>query len=149
MTGLERKARLAVNLLFVIVAAVAMVATVYIGSSPKQYDLQIGDVSAYDISAPRDFADNAETMRRALEAMAQVPNVMIRSEELSDASSDTMRQLLKTIQEKRDELYKEPVISVVTEPGNSDPGQTSPPDEIRPRRPDNHAITHENTPVFG
>ena len=140
MTGLERKARLAVNLLFVIVAAVAMVATVYIGSSPKQYDLQIGDVSAYDISAPRDFADNAETMRRALEAMAQVPNVMIRSEELSDASSDTMRQLLKTIQEKRDELYKEPVISVVTEPGNSDPGQTSPPDEIRPRRPDNHEI---------
>ncbi len=141
MNGLEKKTRLVINIVFVIVAAIAMVATVYIGSSPKQYDLQIGDISPYDISAPRDFADKAETMRRALEAMAQVPNVMIRSEELSNASSDAMRQLLRIIQEKRDALYKEPVISIVTESeATTEPGQTNPPDDNRTRRPDNHEV---------
>ena len=60
----------------------------------RQYDLQIGDISSYDIATPLDFADNAETMRRALEEMAQIPNVMIRSDALSNESSDAMRQLM-------------------------------------------------------
>ncbi|NLA82137.1 MAG: hypothetical protein GX849_04855, partial [Clostridiaceae bacterium] len=67
------KTRAAVNLLFVFVAITIMVVTVYIGATPRQYDLQLGDISSYDISAPRDFADEAETVRRALVEMSQVP----------------------------------------------------------------------------
>ena len=79
MKGSEKRTRLAINTAFVVIAAIVMIITIYIGSSPRQYDLQIGDISSYDIAAPLDFADNAETMRRALEEMAQIPNVMIRS----------------------------------------------------------------------
>ncbi len=141
MKGSEKKTRLVINTAFVIIAAVVMIITIFIGSSPRQYDLQIGDISSYDISAPLDFADNAETMRRALEEMAQIPNVMIRSEALSNASSDSMRQLMQIIQARRDAIYKEPYISVITDPLNPlDPTHTIPPEENRTRRPDNHEI---------
>ena len=66
MKGPVKRTRFAINTAFVIIAGIAMIVTVFIGSSPKQYDLQIGDISSYDIAAPLDFADNAETMRRAL-----------------------------------------------------------------------------------
>ncbi len=136
----ERKTRFIINTVFVILAAIAMIVTVYFGSSPRQYDLQIGDISSYDISAPLDFADNAETMRRALEAMAQIPNVMIRSEALSNASSDSMRHLMLLVQEIRDSLYTEPYVSVITDPGMTpDPSQTTH-DDNRTRRPDNREI---------
>lgn len=140
MKGSEKKTRLIVNTAFVIIAAAAMIVTVYIGSSPRQYDLQIGDISSYDIAAPLDFADNAETVRRALEAMAQIPNVMIRSEVLSNASSDSMRQLMELVQKKRDMIYKELNIIIDSPNVPSDPLQTMPPEENRTRRPDNHEI---------
>ena len=141
MKGTEKKTRFAINTVFVIIAGIAMIVTVFFGSSPEQYDLQIGDISSYDIAAPLDFADNAETMRRALEAMAQIPNVMIRSDKLSSASSDSMRQLMQLVQERRDALYKEPYISVITDPVMPpDPVQPPSPDDDRTRRPDNHEI---------
>ena len=61
MKGTEKKTRFAINTVFVIIAGIAMIVTVFFGSSPEQYDLQIGDISSYDIAAPLDFADN-ETM---------------------------------------------------------------------------------------
>lgn len=141
MKGPVKRTRFAINTAFVIIAGIAMIVTVFIGSSPKQYDLQIGDISSYDIAAPLDFADNAETMRRALEAMAQIQNVMIRSDKLSSASSDSMRQLMQLVQDRRDALYKEPYISVITDPVMPpDPVQTTSPDADRTRRPDNHEI---------
>ena len=66
---------------------------------------------------------------------------MIRSDKLSSASSDSMRQLMQLVQERRDALYKEPYISVITDPVMPpDPVQPPSPDDDRTRRPDNHEI---------
>jgi len=71
---------------------VITIITVFIGSTPHKYDLQIGDISVYDIATPRDIADKSRNqLRRALVARSQVPNVMIRSEAKSDASIDEIR----------------------------------------------------------
>lgn len=135
------KMRAAINLLFVFTAIALIVVTVYIGATPRQYDLQIGDISSYDISAPRDIADEAETVRRALEEMALVPNVMIRSEERSEASNNMVLGLINLVQEKRDGLYKEPVVEVAPSPGGeeSQTGETTDPVD-RTRRPDSQEI---------
>lgn len=135
------KMRAAINLLFVFTAIALIVVTVYIGATPRQYDLQIGDISSYDISAPRDIADEAETVRRALEEMALVPNVMIRSEERSEASNNMVLDLINLVQEKRDDLYKEPVVEVAPSPGeeNAHTGETTDPVD-RTRRPDSQEI---------
>ena len=135
------KMRAAINLLFVFTAIALIVVTVYIGATPRQYDLQIGDISSYDISAPRDIADEAETVRRALEEMALVPNVMIRSEERSEASNNMVLGLINLVQEKRDGLYREPVVEVAPLPGDEDSqaGETTDPVD-RTRRPDSQEI---------
>ena len=95
MKSENAKARQAINVLFLIVAIAIIVGTVYIGGTPRQYDLEVGDVSAYDIAAPRDIADEAETERRALVEMSLVPNIMIRSEARSEESRDKVSQLIK------------------------------------------------------
>ena len=135
------KTRAAVNLLFVFVAITIMVVTVYIGATPRQYDLQLGDISSYDISAPRDFADEAETVRRALVEMSQVPNVMIRSEEKSQASHNMVLSLINLVKEKRDALYKGTVVEVEPLPGEegSQEGESGDPGD-RTRRPDSQEI---------
>jgi len=134
------KARQAINVLFLIVAIAIIVGTVYIGGTPRQYDLDVGDVSAYDIAAPRDIADEAETERRALLEMSLVPNVMIRSEARSEESRDKVSQLILLVKEKRDSLYREPVVEVEPIPGE-EIDDTDPDDNIdRPRRPDSHEI---------
>lgn len=92
--------RVAINLLFVFAAVAIIIGTVYYGSTPRQYDLQVGDISPYDISAPRDIADEAETVRRALAEMSQVPNIMLRSESRSEESRERVRSLIALVQEK-------------------------------------------------
>ncbi|HZK29547.1 MAG TPA: HDIG domain-containing protein [Clostridia bacterium] len=141
-TKFRKRTRIVINAAFALLAVAAMVMTVYLGATPRQFDLQIGDISPYDIAAPRDIADEAETVRRALVEMSHVQNVMIRSEEKSDASHAMIQSLLAQVQEKRDALYKEVIIQVEPEPGSSEsPGEgTQNPPEERPRRPDSQEI---------
>ncbi len=137
----QSKARIAINLLFILSALAIITVAIYLGATPRQYDLQIGDISPYDIAAPRDIADEAETERRALTEMSQVPNIMIRSEDKSEESRERIRSLISLIREKRDALYKEPVVEVEPAPGEE--GQESPEEGKSPdrtRRPDNQEI---------
>lgn len=138
----KHRLRVTVNLLFVLAAMVVIIVTVYYGSTPRQYDLQIGDISPYDISAPRDIADEAETVRRALAEMSQVPNIMLRSQERSEESQERVRSLILLVQEKRDALYREPVVEIYPLPGeDGQPAETSSEtEETRRRRPDSHEI---------
>ena len=141
MDKVSPRTRTAINLLFVLLALAAVIVTVYYGSTPRQYDLQIGDTSSVDISAPRDFADDAETMRRALEEMSYVPNVMLRSEDRSEESRERVRSLILLISETRNSLYQETLITVDPTPGpGDDPSQEPAPTESRSRRPDKHEI---------
>lgn len=138
----QKKTRVAINSLFALLAIAAMVITVYIGSTPRQFNLQVGDISPYDISAPRDIADEAETVRRALVEMSHVQNVMIRSEEKSNASHEMIQSLIAQVQDKRDALYREPIIQVIPDPTESElPGEGTQGSSIeRPRRPDSQEI---------
>ncbi len=117
---------------------VAAIITVFIGSTPHKYDLQIGDISVYDISAPRDIADKSETMRRALVARSQVPNVMIRSEEKSDASIDEIRVLLSLASDCRNDLYGFETVS--PDPESTSTEETETGTFTIARAPDNHEI---------
>ena len=123
--------RIVVNVLSALVAVLIMIAAVYYGSTPRQYDLHVGDISPYDIAAPRDIADEAETMRRALAEMSQVPNIMLRSEERSDASRERVRSLIVMVQEIRDALYREPVVEVLPPEGEGQGEEPGEPEETR------------------
>lgn len=136
----NKRTRAALNILFGALAVIIIIVTVYLGSTPRQYDLQIGDVSAYDISAPRDIADEAETIRRALVEMSHVQNVMIRSDEKSEESRDMVQSLINLVQAKRDALYKEPIVEVETEPGDPDSTDNGTDPADRQRRPETHEI---------
>ncbi len=138
----QHRLRVAVNLLFLLISMVVIIGTVYYGSTPRQYDLQAGDISPYDITAPRDIADEAETVRRALAEMSQVPNIMLRSQERSEESQERARSLILLVREKRDALYREPVVEVYPLPGEEgQPAETSAEtEETRRRRPDSHEI---------
>ncbi|NLB28219.1 MAG: HDIG domain-containing protein, partial [Clostridiaceae bacterium] len=138
----QHRLRVAVNLLFLLISMVVIIGTVYYGSTPRQYALQAGDISPYDITAPRDIADEAETVRRALAEMSQVPNIMLRSQERSEESQERARSLILLVREKRDALYREPVVEVYPLPGEEgQPAETSAEtEETRRRRPDSHEI---------
>lgn len=137
MKKLPLKGRTVFNTAVIAVVIIAIVAIMFLGTTPYQYDLQIGDVSMYDISAPRDIADEAETMRRALVAMTQVPNVMIRSEEKSEASRVMISQFLDIVHENRNALYRPETPVVPETPNEDDPDAFS---TVIPQRPDSHQI---------
>ena len=76
--------RLRVVLVFLVslVLVAIVLAAVYTGSIPEKYMLRPGDVSPYDIVAPRSIRDQVETERRAARAAAEVGEVILRSDEI-------------------------------------------------------------------
>ncbi len=142
----KQKAKKNVHLLHKNVAAafivlglmVITIITVFIGSTPHKYDLQIGDISVYDIATPRDIADKSETMRRALVARSQVPNVMIRSEAKSDASIDEIRILLSLTADCRNDLYGFETVN--PDPESTAPSETESQGVTIARAPEKHEI---------
>ncbi|MGI6333972.1 MAG: HD family phosphohydrolase [Saccharofermentanales bacterium] len=74
--------RLLLTLLSLILLVGVMLA-VYSGSIPEKYDLEPGDASTIDIFAPRSIRDKTETDLRAAQAAAEVPDVMLRSEQIA------------------------------------------------------------------
>ena len=99
-----RSKRLLTGLLAVLTLLVITI-IVYFGSIPRTYDLELGDTSLFDITAPRAIVDVAETERRAREAMTLVPTVMMRSEEKSASSLSALKLFTSMVDEKRLELY--------------------------------------------
>lgn len=77
---------------------------VYMGSKPQTYHLSISEASPFDIEAPRSIVNSAETLRRATEAMAQVPNKMTQSEELTALSLSSTRSFLELARKSRQSL---------------------------------------------
>lgn len=104
-------------------ALVAVVITVFFGSMPKKYALKVGDTSQEDIVAPRAIADHAETERRAREAMTQVPQVVMRSEERSEESLGAVNAFIELVIEKRATLY--PDEEQLSHPDDREPENTT------------------------
>ncbi len=70
-------------ILLSLILFVGVMLAVYSGSIPEKYDLEPGDASTIDIFAPRSIRDKAETDLRAAQAAAEVPDVMLRSEQIA------------------------------------------------------------------
>ncbi|MDD3503298.1 MAG: HDIG domain-containing protein [Eubacteriales bacterium] len=60
----------------------AIAFAIYYGSIPEKYQLRPGDASPFDITSPRSIRDPVETRLRAEKAAAEVPDVMLRSEQI-------------------------------------------------------------------
>ena len=92
-----------IKLLMLSALLVALVIVVYIGSSPQRFDLNIGQVSDIDISAPRTIVDSYETNKAALESKISVKPIFVRSNELSDTSKNRVNSFFDLCQKIRDE----------------------------------------------
>lgn len=79
--------------------------SIYVGSMPENYDLNVGDISDYDINAPRAIADNIETQRRAVQAQAEIQTVMMRSEQASAAAIADIKYFIDMVGARRDAIY--------------------------------------------
>lgn len=96
-----------IRTLLVTVVAILLIALVlaviYAGSMPEKYLLRPGDVSPYDIIAPRSIRNQVETERRAARAVAEVTDIVLRSDEIAAAvlaRVDTFYELI--VQERSD-----------------------------------------------
>ncbi len=117
-------------------ALIAIMIIVYFGSIPRTYDLELGDTSLYDITAPRAIVDEVETERRAREAMTLVPSVMMRSEEKSAASLSAVTLFRTMVDERRAELYPTERSAGIDDTGEANEGPT----RVPTRRPSESMI---------
>ena len=84
-----------------IVLVAAVLAAVYTGSISEKYLLRPGDVSPYDIVAPRSIRDQVETERRAARAAAEVDEVILRSEEIVLQIDERINLFFELIRKER------------------------------------------------
>lgn len=82
-----------------------LVLSIYFGSRPENYNLSVGDISDYDINAPRAIADKIETQKRAAQAQAEIKTVMMRSEQASENTLSEVNRFLAMVEERRDAIY--------------------------------------------
>lgn len=95
--------RLRVVLVFLVslVLVAIVLAAVYTGSIPEKYMLRPGDVSPYDIVAPRSIRDQVETERRAARAAAEVGEVILRSDEIVNRVDQRLDRFFELIRNER------------------------------------------------
>ena len=77
--------------------------------SPKQYDLNVGDIIEEPIKAPRDVEDKMLTEEKLEQARAKVPSVYRLDEQITDdACKDTynMFDSIQIMRYKADQRYK-------------------------------------------
>ena len=85
----------------IVLLAVLMVAMVYLGSLPKQYDVYQGQTSEYDITASRTVTDTYETERRARIAKTEVAPIYVMSESVSAKNKETVDGFFSYCEELR------------------------------------------------
>jgi len=93
------------TLLFALVAALLLVLVlivIYSGSIPQKYLLKPGDVSPYDIIAPRSIRDLTETERRAARAVAEVSDVVLRSDQIAASVTEQVELFISLIERQRE-----------------------------------------------
>lgn len=99
---------------------------IYTGSMPKKYMLRPGDVSSYDIYAPRSIPDKVETERRAALAAAEVDDVILRSEEISKNVLERVDRFFQIIEEERENPPVKIPSPLPTEPTENQPQEIEP-----------------------
>ena len=65
------------RLIALVVTFVALVAMVAYEAAPKKYKLSVGDISQYDINAPRDIENTLKTRENAEQKAAELKPVIV------------------------------------------------------------------------
>jgi putative nucleotidyltransferase with HDIG domain len=86
-----------------IAAVTILVAAVIIvdGSIPRRYKLSVGEMSGYDITAPREIYNVYLTEKLAEEAASEVPPVMMRLENVTIDTINTTNEIINEIEDAR------------------------------------------------
>lgn len=101
------------RLVFFAAAVVAVYAVVVSGATPVRYRLSLGDVSAFDVLAPRDVVNILKTEASAIEAAAGVEPVVILLDganiSMLNKAHSTLNALLETVEDVRERIAAEAV----------------------------------------
>jgi len=120
MPRLSGAFRRALLFLMAAVLLVIVMLAVYAGSIPQTYSLKAGDASPTDIVAPRSIRDKSETDLRAAKAAAEVANVMLRSETITNDVKNNVSSFFSIIEDQRNA----PPIAEPTPGGETEPTET-------------------------
>ena len=114
------------GILITVILYVVVLVFLYFRSLPQRYDIELGSVSAVDITTQQDVEDVAKTEIRAREAASRVALVMSRSAEISDTSLESLSDFFLITREIREDLREEArkLISVTPSPTGR-PGETT------------------------
>lgn len=151
MNKMPRKIKLALIILLVSVMMITLMLAIYSGSIPQRYVLSPGDASPYDITAPRSIRDKQETDLRAARAAVEVPDVMLRSDQIVDEVKDQVAHFFALLAEVREfppisdpdaTETSETAQATETEPAGTEP-ETAEPEPVPEPEPINHALYAE------
>ena len=134
----NRKVKNILLALFAVFLLASVVMTIYYASIPQRYAIQPGDASLVDLSAPRSIRDKQETDFRAAKAAAEVPDVMLRSEQIISEVKDRVEKFILIVEEVRTEPpLPEPTAAPATQPADpeQEPGEDEEPGETEPTNP--------------
>lgn len=91
--------------LAVLLLSASVIFVLYQAAVPVGYDISVGDRVTEDIVSTRSIVDRAATEQRALEQSMQIPDVMVRSERISNESIGNLEAFTALLGEKRQLLY--------------------------------------------
>lgn len=98
---ISSSARRLLLLLMAATLTITVMLAVYTGSVPKKYLLKSGDASPFDITATRSIRDRKETDLRAAKAAAEVPDVMLRSDQIASEVKNQVGQFFAIVSQLR------------------------------------------------
>ncbi len=76
----------------------------YQQSLPKRYSLVAGEISPYDINTQKELVDDEATEKRARQAAARTERVLVRSDAISNASIERVKEVAQAIDQSRSSL---------------------------------------------
>lgn len=98
------------RLLTLLIVFLVLSAAVSYQAAPKKYQLAVGDISQYDINAPRDIENTVKTKQNAQERADELDPVIVEVEGANDNITsgayeyfDDLETLLETIEQNRGE----------------------------------------------
>lgn len=94
-----------ISILTGLIVYISVCFIVYNGSLPTTYNLNVNDISTYDIQAPRTFVDHKATEIRAKEVEDAVPKKMIKNDQATAVSLANIESFLDLVNSRREQLY--------------------------------------------
>jgi cyclic-di-AMP phosphodiesterase PgpH len=103
------------GLLFLAAAAAVYVAVLH-GATPERYRLKVGDVSIYDINAPRDIVNKIRTEEMAVAKAAELDPVIIRDDRANIEMINAAYSLFESLEDTVNAVRERARLEAVAEP---------------------------------